>query len=227
MSANTDEQKPEKNKTAEPAAVETPKDSNEAAQTSNSKTVNVMAGIILLLLAIVVGGALYTMTKDDSPDDTTASSQSSQKESDEGSDAESTAKPSTKALRTGILAESTPFIASLDAVKVNANSVRVNFTIKCTDEEKDSNVNDCWTGALYRDKYALAKAYIVDDDAQQKYEVIKDANGEPLVTDVDTQWLADGEIARYFVNFTKPPKDSNVTIYLYGISPISDIKITK
>lgn len=210
---NADEQQPA-NTNTEPAS------SPQAPQQSGSKTVAILIGIIVFLLAVLIGFGAFALTNKN--DDKKSSGESSQAPDEDDSAAKSS-KPSDKPLQTGIKTDEPDFEVQLDSIKASSNSVTINFSVVCKTGDTLCFLHNLWDTK----GDVLAGAYIIDDAAQQKYEVIKDANGEVIASDIEDVALKNKEKLSYFVNITKPPKDAEVTIYLPNVQPISDITITK
>lgn len=221
-------QKPEENQ--EVSATENQESPQETASptSQNNKTINTLVAIILVLLAVIVGGALYMITKDDTPGKSKDMSSSSS--SNESSSRKTT--PRSEPLQTGIQTEYRSFEVDIDSMKFSSNSVVVNFSLVCAQPDKGSNDTECYTGDIWDVRTSndvLATAYFIDDEAQQKYEIVKDANGKPVASKVgpQQQYVKKGEKVNYYVTLTKPPKDATVTLYLPKIQPVSGLKITK
>jgi hypothetical protein len=204
-----------------------PTSSSPAGQKSgvtlSHKTLGILVMVALLVIAIGVGSILYLATKKDEPRTSNAStpSEQSQNNSSETSKDNNKKQP----LKTGIKTDKPAFELQLDSVESNANSITINLSVLCVKgKNTDSNL-DCYTGDLWPpSQKVLARAYVVDDAAQQKYEVIKDANDKPVTSDTErATWIGYGQTASYFVNITKPPTGANLTLYIPGVQPITGI----
>lgn len=185
--------------------------------TLSRQALAVLVSTFLLLLALVIGGSLYLITKKDEP---AANNQASQ-QTPASTDSSSQNTPS-EPLQSGIRTDDPEFTIQIDSIEAGSNSMTINFSVVCTTSDL------CFTDGLWKNSDVLASAYIVDDAAQQKYEVVKDANGKIVASEIGkTSALRNGEKLGYFVNITKPPKDATVTIYLPNVQPISGITIEK
>ncbi len=75
---------------------------------------------------------------------------------------------------------------------------------------------------------ALASSYLVDPAQQKKYEVVRDATGQPLASEIELLPIKAGAKRDFFAQFpAPPPTTTKMSVYFGGTSPIIDVLLTQ
>ena len=72
----------------------------------------------------------------------------------------------------------------------------------------------------------LSTSFVVDEASSMKYEVVKDANGKYLVSELPTtQYVTKGNKISLYIQVTAPPKGTKVTINIPQIQPFLGVEM--
>lgn len=127
--------------------------------------------------------------------------------------------------------------ASLTKITRGTNVITANFTFALTGTPQYSPEEEygyTWIEGrkiedgkqYYQDPYDLSSAYLVDDESQMKYEVMKGADGKPLCSIVAAKTIKKGESISLYAQFTAPPSTTKVvTINLPRVQPFVSIPL--
>ncbi len=204
-------------------SVETP---HPSQATGISKATKILVGITVVAILIAVIAVSMALNKDSDDDNQKSSNQgaeSSQKSAEQDSGATAVSKK-TKPIQKITIDEETEL--QLDSVKSQKNTLVLNFSYIST-----GKFDTDWDNPLYPDK--LKDAYIVDDATNQKYEVITDANDNPLVSDMSEKpnyripFDDIVVIASFYVTVKAPPTGSTINIFVPGAQAFTGIKLNK
>jgi flagellar basal body-associated protein FliL len=157
--------------------------------------------IIVLLLAVGAGAGLYLATKkgDKAPSNQAASGQSGQN---------ATTTPAVKSPLATVALDDPNLKLELTKLQTTGENMRVQLNVVC----KATTCNfDPFTFGLSE---GLKDTYAVDEVASQKYEIVKDANGVPLASKVDSNKMKKNQKISVYAIVTGPPKGATLSIYV-------------
>lgn len=186
--------------------------------------VKILLIMVLVLLAVSVGAVLFALNQRDSKN-TQQGNQASEAPSQEGDNiasSEDARDPRPSEPIQTVKTNNPRLELQLDSIVRRNNNVVVNLSFIHT-FSGISRLNN----PVYENK--LKDAYLVDDATNQKYSVVTDANGDPLVSDIDLEEFfnlsgLDQEIG-FFIQLTAPPAGSTVDIYIPGAQAFTSIKL--
>jgi hypothetical protein len=188
------------------------------------RTTTFLLGVIAVLLAVIAGGILFLITQDDDspPAEPTAAASTETSEDDaspapEASVSPTPTEPAEQVSYGPVRTDDPEFSLTIESITSGENSVVIGFALTF---EGDS----CHT-FVYTDKQ-FARAYLVDDATNQKFEVVTDANGNKLVSQTlgDTPCEA-GETFGFTIQFTAPMPGSSVTVVAPFAQPIPGVQL--
>ena len=181
--------------------------------------------MIAVLLAVIAGGVLFLLTQDGEEAPAAGQEPTTQTETPEDeatpSIAPSTLSPTpteSQSVSYGPVRTDDPaFALSIESVSAGENSVIVGFAL--THEGEGCHSFE-YTSRQF------ARAYIVDDATNQKFEVVVDANGNALVSETLGAIPCEvGDTFGFTIQFTAPPSGSSVTVVVPFAQPLPGVQL--